>query len=363
MEVGTPNIFSLQLNTDIFSTSALICAPNPSCQGWQQFAYSNTDGSLFIEYWLMNYGTCPGGWESDGHGNCWSDSYATQVPAQKIANLVGLSLTAKAAAGMDTAIISITSSRDFPYVVDQLKAIGTDSVLNLAGRWHEAEFNILGDGNNAMAQFNDGATIAVRVSVDDGTTNAPACATVYNTAESNDLNIFGNSCSRIGGAAPAIVFMESKTSSSSGADLAAWDWTCHVDESLGAITFKAVIKNVGTGVWKPSRTGYYIMDEAFGTYAQQVAVGSSDPIIGIYVDKKFTLDAYPNFPALDAGNTHELPDGLIVDFDRKNGYRAPIFELHHPDDVNSTNDSLVTPADIFEGKEFLPNGKLYNHCR
>lgn len=57
-------VFSLQLNTQTFTTSA--CGQASSCTGWQQFIFSNGgcggNGSAcaYIQSWLFGYGsTCP----------------------------------------------------------------------------------------------------------------------------------------------------------------------------------------------------------------------------------------------------------------------------------------------------------------
>ena len=63
------NTFSLQLNSNFFSgIPACNGAAKPSsCQGWEQFVYSNSAGSAFIQYWLINYNaTCPAGWFKSG---------------------------------------------------------------------------------------------------------------------------------------------------------------------------------------------------------------------------------------------------------------------------------------------------------
>jgi hypothetical protein len=56
---GGNSNFALQLNTNLFK-SDYACTPpppeikSPTCQGWQQFIYSNS-GLAFIQYWLLNY--------------------------------------------------------------------------------------------------------------------------------------------------------------------------------------------------------------------------------------------------------------------------------------------------------------------
>ena len=170
---GVPNIFSLQLNTKPFKASSLCNnatnqpgaqpakgSANPLCQGWQQFIYSSTFNIVFIQYWLLNYGAtilvngqpqpaCPTGW-APSSGGCFVNSPATSVPAQTIANLRQMNLTASANNAFDTVKILITGNTPSVSVSNQ------DSVLNLAPNWQDAEFNVFGDSCNSQANFNTG---------------------------------------------------------------------------------------------------------------------------------------------------------------------------------------------------------------
>jgi hypothetical protein len=83
-----------------------------------------------------------------------------------------------------------------------------DSALNLAGAWTVSEFNVFGDCCGYEASFNTGATLIVRTTVDNGTTNAPSCASGGYTGETNNLSLVPPCCP-YGGAAPGIAFMES----------------------------------------------------------------------------------------------------------------------------------------------------------
>ena len=257
-ESGTPggilppvaNSFSLQLNTNFFSTSVCTGAANPSaCRGWQQFVFSNDQAygwPIFMQYWLINYGPrCPMGWMQFG-GDCYKNSLATAATAQTIADLGHLSLTGNAASsGTDSIVFSADGVL---YSVQ-----GEDNVLNLAQAWKDAEFNIFGDGGGSEASFNNGSTIVVRTSVDDGTTNAPSCLeNDGTTGETNSLTLL-NPCCTIGGASPAIAFKESSTAGAtslcaSGVGVVA---TFFNDEALA-----------GSGIWQltfPDHTffGYY----------------------------------------------------------------------------------------------------------
>ena len=79
---------------------------------------------------------------------------------------------------------------------------------------------IVGDGGGSEAVFNSGATIVMRTSIDDGTTNAPQCTTEVYTAETNNLSLVPPCCP-YGGSSPGILFTISNangaTSNCSGA--------------------------------------------------------------------------------------------------------------------------------------------------
>jgi hypothetical protein len=197
---GNPDTYSLQLNSEYFVSPACAGAANPNvCKGWQQFIYSTTFASAFIEYWLINYAApCPAGWNTLSVHCVKNSVSAMPVPAQPIANLAQLSLTGTATAGgSDTIMIAFQGGNP--------GAMAQDDVLSLAQGWKLAEFGIFGDGGSSNATFNVGATMAVRTTVDDGTTNAPTCELEGFTSETNSLNLVPPCCP-YGGASPAVVF-------------------------------------------------------------------------------------------------------------------------------------------------------------
>jgi hypothetical protein len=196
--LGSPDTYSLQLNSEYFTTPACAGAANPAnCKGWQQFIYSTSLASAFIEYWLV-YGTpCPAGWNTLGM-HCLKNSVAIPVAAEPIANLIQMSLTGAAnAGGTDTFMVGTPNGN--------LSAMYQDDVLSLAQGWKLAEFGIFGDGGGSDATFNVGSTMAVRTTVDDGTMNAPTCVLQGFTSETNSLNLVPPCCP-YGGASPAVVF-------------------------------------------------------------------------------------------------------------------------------------------------------------
>jgi hypothetical protein len=232
------NVFELQINTQMFPNPPA-CNGVVGCEGWQQFLFSQTQGPppgpgqqsvvpgttavVFMEYWLLGYGTCPTvepmpglHWISDGT-DCYFNGPSTYVPPQTIADLQGLIMTATTSAGgQDTVKLATTSGNLF--------AMGSDGVLKLAQFWNAVEFNVFGDCCSSQANFNIGTTIVVRTRLDDGTTNAPSCVSESFTGESNSRTLV-NPCSPIGGTSPAIVFTESSACIPPG-DLCAPGSTC-----------------------------------------------------------------------------------------------------------------------------------------
>jgi hypothetical protein len=212
-----PNSFSLQLNSNGFDTP--LCMGRPfDCYGWQQFIYSNAGaafaGDAFMQYWLNHFKTtCPTGWTPYGDG-CFRDSAHMGVPTHMITDLDRLSLTGQAAAGgMDTIILSDGGSS--LYVAanqDDYNPANQVGGLNLASHWESVEFNVFGDCCSSQANFNDGSTLVVRTSVNNGSIIAPSCMSGGFTGETNNLNLVGTPAVEPQGTLPAIVFTESNAS-------------------------------------------------------------------------------------------------------------------------------------------------------
>lgn len=238
--------FSLQLNTNSFTTSSCSGATNPAgCLGWQQFIFSNS-GAVFMQYWLLNFGpTCPSGW-APFQNSCWHNSDAQFVPVQAIANLSQLRLTGSAfrpqseSACLNQCVVQYTNCMScdrsqpgcpLPSQCAQTRddcgsvcsngtdsaiistpdgvfgTAGPDSVLDLASGWQAAEFNVFGDCCGTQSNFNAGSTIVVRVSVNSGSTSTLPCVTQGFTGETTNLTLVPP-CSSISGPAQAIVFTE-----------------------------------------------------------------------------------------------------------------------------------------------------------
>ncbi len=207
---GTANSYTLQLNSDFFTSPA--CSGD-SCQGWQQFIYvsngDNSSGSVFIQYWMLNYsGGCPSGWITSG-SDCYRNSNASHtVPAQSLDQLANMALTGSVVSGgSDTTTLAVGST---------LYSITTpDSALSLADDWQAAEFNIFGNCCMSTAVFNDGSTLDVRLTVHHGATSAPGCKVAGYTGETNNLNMVATSPITTQ-PYPTMVFKQTNSSSGGG---------------------------------------------------------------------------------------------------------------------------------------------------
>jgi hypothetical protein len=197
---GTSNDYSLQLNSNFMSTNA--CNGVSGCQAWEQFVYASGEGEAFMQYWLINYGdTCPSGGWMQYQGSCYMNSAAVSVPDENITDLANMTLTGSAASGG-------TDTLTFTDGTEAYSTSGDDSVVDLATAWQASEFNIIGDGGGSEADFNSGSSVTVNVSLTDGSTSAPTCASdAGTTGETNNLNL--GSCTASGGSTPSIQFTES----------------------------------------------------------------------------------------------------------------------------------------------------------
>lgn len=203
-----PNEYSIQLNTnDLETTSA--CEGRSGCTVWQQFVYATDyvvsgEAEVFMQYWLMNWNsTCPSGWNpKEGTSkNCWANGPLTPAPDVPITDLGNVVLSGSATAGgWDTV--------SFTYESEAYSNSFFDFVLDISSVWTKAEFNVVGNGGGARANFNTGSSITVNLYVADGTNDTPKCkANGGTTGESNNLNIV--SCTPYGGDLPYIRLTES----------------------------------------------------------------------------------------------------------------------------------------------------------
>jgi VWD domain-containing protein len=184
---GIADKYSLQINTNTFSTTTCSGAANPAtCKGWEQFIYSSkTLGEILIQYWLLGYNNpCPAGWGSDGGGDCFrNNAGAATVPVQVInaASLGQMTLY-----GDTTDQVTLTSGGTV------WSAPGDNYFPDLANGWRITEFNIFGDASaTPSADFNPGSSMDVRTRVNSGMgATPPTCdANSGFTFERNNLNL------------------------------------------------------------------------------------------------------------------------------------------------------------------------------
>ncbi len=180
------NTFSLQLNTEFFSTSACSGASKPAdCLGWQQFVYTTEPNELFMQYWLVHYDTtCPSRWFTHKSGSiidCYTNSPASKATHLTASDLAKVKLIGQAAAGgNDTVSLAIGSG--------QATAVSNnDRVLNLAQVWNTTEFGVFGDGNGGQANFGAKSTLEVQTQLTATSSSAPKCVEEGFTGETNNL--------------------------------------------------------------------------------------------------------------------------------------------------------------------------------
>jgi hypothetical protein len=215
--------YTLQLNSNTFySPPACAGAANPAtCQGWQQYVYSSkSTGSAFIQYWLIGYNnTCPTGWIANG-GDCYRNSSSSiTVPLIPATSLAQTSLTGSVTAGGNDRLDLATGGTHYAVT-------SPDNIVSLANYWNTAEFTIVGDCCYFSANFDPNTSIAVRATVHNGTTSAPACMLEGFTGETNNLNLDPT---------PAIGTQASPTLISDQASIAATPASCAVASGTGDI--------------------------------------------------------------------------------------------------------------------------------
>ncbi len=185
------NTFSLQLNSEFFSSPVCSGSPSPSgCYGWEQFVYSTTYNGIFIQYWLIDYNTtCPSGWAAyspgGGDTDCYTNSPGEELPsadALTVQELPTVSVTAKASASGDS--LTLTAA-------GKTYTVSTGNKIDLYAYWRSAEWTIVGDGDGTEAHFSSGTTLILRSTLNDGNANLiPSCELPGGyTGETNNLHL------------------------------------------------------------------------------------------------------------------------------------------------------------------------------
>jgi hypothetical protein len=184
-----PNAFSLQLNTEYFSTPACSGSGDPSnCQGWQQFVYayqSRITGDVFMQYWLINYdASCPPGWFSSTN-DCYTNSSASTVTGGPLnaADLTTVNLSGSATSGGNDEVSLSVGSGQATLVTN------SDSMLHLAGSWNTTEWGVYGDGGSGEAYFGTNTTLEAQTALTATSSSPPACVKGGFTGETNNLKL------------------------------------------------------------------------------------------------------------------------------------------------------------------------------
>lgn len=222
------NQYTIQINSNFAHTAA--CKTYTNCLAWVQWVISSdapvslssgklsNDTEVFIEYWLIDYGSssnasCPSGYlnagaDSEGPGvDCVQNTSATKIYTGQLpaADIGSVSFQATAASGGNDVATATYSGKAYAASV-------ADSETDIASGWDQTEFNIVGNAGGARAKFNAGASLTAKMALTYGSTTAPTCeqpsAIDGTTGETNNLNAEG--CSVAGGSAPYMEFTETE---------------------------------------------------------------------------------------------------------------------------------------------------------
>lgn len=204
---GTANSFSLQLNTNFFSTTTCAGASVPAnCQGWEQFIYASDFNSVFIQYWMISFNNpCPAGWNTFG-GDCWRNSTNSATPPAQTIAALGSMVVNGAVAGVGG---NADDAVSFTVGATVFSASGDNVFPDLTNGWRISEFNVVGDGGGSAADFNAATTITVRTAVNSGMGAVPpTCDQVGFTGETNNLTLVTAPALINDATWPSIVFTE-----------------------------------------------------------------------------------------------------------------------------------------------------------
>jgi hypothetical protein len=325
---GTPvnNAYTLQINTNQFTSPACAGSPNPNCKGWEQFVYFNdgSSGSAFIQYWLIKYNaTCPAGqnWNQFSFNGstdiyCWKNDSggAVGVPNQPITNMANWTLTGTATSTGDSVAMSTGAN---------VYTRNGDNAVDASNGWTAAEFNIFGAGGSSagggQSNFNNGASVNTRTEIIYGGNAAPNCLAQGFTGETNNLS-FGPTAPSATAPGPAVIFEESIAGGATSNCAAAvtigdthlrtfnglfYDFQAAGDFTLAEVDrgFSVQTRQVsGAPTW-PNATVNKAVAARFGT--TKVAVCLAPP----GSDQRATVNVDGKLTPVEDGKTLELPDG------------------------------------------------------
>ncbi len=181
-----PNEFSLQMNSEFFSSAACAGALNPSrCLGWQQFIYTTDPNLVFMQYWLIYYrNTCPTGWYKY-FGDCYTNSPARRVSDGPLtaSDLASTQLEGSAVQGGTDRLTLFTSGGHADSVSNP------DSMVDLADNWNVSEFGVYGDGGGSEAYFGKNTKLESQQIIPGNNIVPPQCVEEGFTGETNNLTL------------------------------------------------------------------------------------------------------------------------------------------------------------------------------
>jgi len=230
---STSSTYSLQLNTEFFTTTT--CSTYAPCRGWEQFVWSNSTRSGYIQYWLIQYGpqgtACPAPVSASCDGahvfsDGWcpftiqgtTDVYCARNAANSISQLAAEPITSLQQLKVTGTVAGVNGNANDAIAVTEgntaQTASGNNYFPDLGNQWQIAEFNVFGDGNSSQLAFNANSTIEVRSSVASGTALGPACDEQSFTGESNNLTLVDLTPPVAHTGVPSLVFKESNATGS-----------------------------------------------------------------------------------------------------------------------------------------------------
>ena len=328
---GVPvnDAYTLQVNTNQFTSTACSASPNANCKAWEQFVHFNngSSGSAFIQYWLIKYNaTCPAGqnWtqftftgQTDIYCYKNDSGGAVGVPNQPITNLGNLTLTGSATSTGDSVALSTGTN---------VYTRNGDNFVAAASGWTAAEFNVFGAGGSSagggQANFNALASLNTRTEIIYGGNAAPNCLAQGFTGETNNLS-FGPGAPVATAPGPAVIFQESNAGGATSNCKAAstigdthlrtfhnlfYDFQAAGDFTLAEVApdFSVHTRQVsGAPTW-PDATVNKAVAARFGKTAVAIclAPAGNDATARVLVDGKPT--------PVDDGKTLELADGVGI---------------------------------------------------
>src|SRR6185312_6959673 len=104
------------------------------------------EAAIFIESWLLGWGfsACPTPFQSDGRGDCVTNSSFAAVPDEPITALGQLSLTGSVQRGQ-TIRTGVKDTVTFSVGGTEIAAVTiSDNLVDLGPVWKQAEFNVVG---------------------------------------------------------------------------------------------------------------------------------------------------------------------------------------------------------------------------